>query len=628
MTATDDQTSHTGANAAMHAPNFEPVAVEPRFPPPAARVDPNVDLGWMRRLWPVVRSHRRPLITGVLGGIVAIALGVAAPAVARSAIDAVDSGDRSGLNTLVLVLLGLAVGRFVFGAAYRYALFELAWEVETDLRALLYEHLTTLSFSYYDRTQSGQVISRANSDIRSIQVFLAFAPLICMSVLTFLVAFVFMLTIHVQLTLVALATLPGVYVVGQKLRNTVFPLTWVAQARMAELATIVDENINGTRVVKSFAAEERQINALAETAEQLRWTNVEAIRARARYNPTIEALPRVGMAMVLLYGGLLAIDGQVSVGTLFAFSAYVIMLQAPFRMFGFVILQAQRASASAQRIFEVLDEDPEIVDEEGAPDLVATEGRVSFDNVSFGYGDSDATAVLNGFSLVVEPGETVAIVGRTGSGKSTVARLLTRFYEASGGSIAIDDQDTHKVTLASLRHHIGLVFDEPFLFSTSVRDNIAYGAPFATDEEIIRAAKSAQAHQFITELDDGYDTVVGERGYTLSGGQRQRIAIARTLLENPPILVLDDATSAIDVTVEAAIHDALHGLLDQRTTILIAHRLSTIALADRVVLLDRGNVVASGTHQELLASEPLYVQILAEADRSEASEEDIVGGER
>jgi len=314
MTTTDDQAAESAAVPSPPVHDFEPVAVESRFPPPTASIDPDTDLGWMRRLWPVVRSHKRPLVTGIFGGIVAIALGVAVPAVVRSAIDAVDSGDRSELSVLVAVLLGLAVGRFLFGAMYRYALFELAWEVETDLRSLLYEHLTTLSFSYYDRTQSGQVISRANSDIRSIQVFLAFAPLITMSVLTFLVAFVFMLTIDVPLTLVALATLPGVYVVGQKLRDTAFPLTWVAQARMAELATIVDENINGTRVVKSFAAEERQINTLAETAEQLRWTNVEAIRARAKYNPIIEALPRVGMAMVLLYGGWLAIDGTVSIG--------------------------------------------------------------------------------------------------------------------------------------------------------------------------------------------------------------------------------------------------------------------------------------------------------------------------
>jgi ATP-binding cassette subfamily B protein len=580
----------------------------------------------------VVRQHRKPLTIGGITGAIALVMQVAVPAVARSAIDATDIGDRSELTTWIFVLLGLAAGRFAFGAIYRYSMFELAWNVETDLRALLYDHLTTLSFSYYDRTQSGQVISRANSDIRSIQLLLAFGPLILMSGIAFVIAFAFMLTIHLPLTLVALSTLPGVYVFGQRLRNTVFPLTWVSQARMAELATIVDENINGTRVVKSFAAEERQVNLLARAADHLRWANVGAISARAKYNPFIEALPRVGMAGVLLYGGVLAINGEVSIGTLFAFNAYVIMLQAPFRMFGFVLLQAQRARASAARIYEVLDEDPEIADAPGAHELSDPRGSIVFSDVHFRYPNTDPTTdrsgddsndavrstgrlpVLIGLNLAIEAGETVAIVGRTGSGKSTIARLLARFYEIDSGELLLAGQRVDQVTLASLRHHIGLVFDEPFLFSTSVRDNIAYGRPTATIDEVIEAATAAQAHEFITQLSNGYDTVVGERGYTLSGGQRQRIAIARTLLENPPILILDDATSAIDVTVESAIHGALDELLRDRTTVLIAHRLSTIALADRVVLLEDGKIVADGTHQDLLANEPRYVQILAEAE--------------
>ncbi len=602
---------------------FEPVAVEARHHAPGATIDPETTLGWFRRLRPVIVQHRRPLVIGLVTGIVAVVIQVAVPAVARSAIDSTRAAERSELTTWVIVLLALAVGRFLFGAMYRFSLFQLAWNVETDLRALLYDHLTTLSFSYYDRTQSGEVISRANSDIRSIQVLLAFAPMIGMSIISFIVAFGFMLTIHVPLTLVALTTLPAVYLLGQKMRARVFPLTWVSQARMAELATIVDENINGTRVVKSFAAEEHQVGLLASAADRLRWVNVEAIRARAAYNPFIEALPRLGMAVVLLYGGLLAIDGEVSIGTLFAFNAYVIMLQAPFRMFGFILLQSQRASASASRIFEVLDQEAEIHDMEGATDLVAPTGRVEFRDVHFRYPTADASgatesmarpAVLSGFDLTIEAGETVAIVGRTGSGKSTIARILARFYEVDSGTVSIDGQSIHDVTLTSLRHNVGLVFDEPFLFSCTVRDNIAYGRPRAPIDEVIEAATAARAHDFILALADGYDTVVGERGYTLSGGQRQRVAIARTLLENPPILVLDDATSAIDVKVEEGIHAALGSLLEGRTTILIAHRLSTIALADRVVLVEDGRIVADGTHQQLLATEPRYVQILAEAN--------------
>lgn len=608
----------------MTSSTFEHVGIERRHREPASPIDPNTDLGWIRRLLPVIKQHRTPLIRGAVAGIVALVLQVAVPATVRAAIDSAITGSRDNLTQWVLILLALGIGRFIFGLTYRYSLFQLAWNVETDLRALLYDHLTTLSFSYYDRTQSGQVISRANSDIRSIQILLAYAPLILMSGLAFLLAFGFMLTIHVPLTLVALSMLPLVYVFGQRLRTTVFPLTWVSQARMAELATIVDENVNGTRVVKSFAAEERQVNLLARAADHLKWANVEAIRTRAHYNPFIEALPRIGMAMVLLYGGILAIDGKVSIGTLFAFNAYVIMMQAPFRMFGFILLQAQRASASATRVYEVLDERAGIEDAKHATDMPRPRGHIVFDDVHFTYPTAapsvdhsavpERLPVLKGLDLSISPGETIAIVGRTGSGKSTVARLLSRFYEADRGSIAIDGQQITAVTLASLRHNIGLVFDEPFLFSTSIRDNIAYGLPNAELADIEIAARSAQAHDFISELSEGYDTVVGERGYTLSGGQRQRIAIARTLLENPPILVLDDATSAIDVTVEAAIHDALHTLLADRTTILIAHRLSTIALADRVVLIEDGRIAATGTHSELLANEPRYVQILAEAD--------------
>lgn len=621
----------TGSAPTEHM--FEPVGVEQRYASPSAQVNPDTALGWIKRLLPVIASHRSAWITGGIAGLIALVVGVAVPAVAREAIDAAVEGKRDNLTTLAIVMVIMGLARFVFGRIYRYQLFRLAWSVETDLRALLYDHLTKLSFSYYDRTQSGEVISRANSDIRSIQVLLAFGPLVMMTALSFVLAFAFMLTIHVVLTLVALSTLPFVYVLGTKMRNVVFPLTWVTQARMAEMATVVDENVNGTRVVKSFAAEQRQVNLLAKATDHIRWANVETIRARARYNPMIEALPRLGLALVLLYGGWLAIDGQVSIGTLFAFNAYVIMLQAPFRLFGFLLLQTQRASASAQRIFAVLDEAPEIAEAEGAIDLIEPQGEIVFDNVSFRYPSADPSLsaeerskaqdrpeVLSGLNLRIEPGETVAIVGRTGSGKSTIARLLARFYDVSGGSISIDSTDIRELTLPSLRHQIGLVFDEPFLFSESVHSNIAYGDPNASRDRVQAAAEAAQAHKFISELEHGYDTVVGERGYTLSGGQRQRVAIARTLLESPAILVLDDATSAIDVQVEEQIHHALDQVLANRTTILIAHRLSTIALADRVILLEDGRVAAQGTHSELLATEPRYVRILADETEAEPEE--------
>ena len=607
--------------------SFQKAGVALRYETPINSIHPNKELGWMRRLLPIAKSHKKSLYVGLLTGVIALVLNVAVPAMARNAIDAALEADREALTTWAIILISVGVGRFIFGALYRYSLFQLAWGVETDLRTLLYSHLTKLSFSYFDRTQSGEVISRANSDIRSIQVLLAFGPLIGMTIISFILAFGYMMTLHVPLTLVSLITLPGVYFFGQKLRRVVFPLTWVSQARLAELATIVDENVNGIRVVKSFAAEKHQVGLLQRAAEHIKWVNVEAIRARAKYNPIIESLPRVGMALVLLYGGYLAIEGSVSIGTLFAFNAYVIMLQAPFRMFGFLLLQTQRASASAQRIFEVIDEEPTIVDSENATQLLDVKGSIIFENVHFTYPskreDSGSRApnhideVLSGFNLTIAPGETVAIVGRTGSGKSTIGRLLNRFYDPTSGKIMVDGKDIRDVTLDSLRHQIGIVFDEPFLFSSTVAENIAYSNPNASLEEIESAAKAAEASEFIQELSEGYETVVGERGYTLSGGQRQRIALARTLLEKTPILVLDDATSAIDVEIEAKIHDALAKHLSGRTTVLIAQRVSTISLADRVVLIENGVVVADGTHSELMANDQRYVSILAEAEKKD-----------
>jgi ATP-binding cassette, subfamily B, bacterial len=513
----------------------------------------------------------------------------------------------------ISVILGVGAGI----AAYisRLFLMRTAYAMEFDLRNLLYEHLTKLSFGFYDRVQSGQVISRANSDIRSVQMYLTFAPAIIVQCLVAVVAFVFMLTISVPLAFVAMSMIPFVFILSVRMRKVMFPVSWLISARLAEIATIVDENINGVRVVKSFVAEPRELRTLAKAADKLKWAYIKDADLRARFSPLVQNLPQVGLALILLFGGWLVIHGRLGVGAILAFSAYVVILQAPFQMLGMLIMLGQRASASAKRIYEILDEQPTIVDAPGAIDLVECRGDVRFESVDFGY--ADGPLVLEGLSLHLTPGETVAMVGRTASGKTTVSRLLPRFYDVLGGSVEIDGHDVRELTVASLRSHIGVVLDEPFLFSVSVRDNIAYGRPDATLEEVRAAASAAGADQFIMSLQDGYETVVGERGYTLSGGQRQRIAIARTLLVNPPILVLDDATSAVDVQVEQQIHDSLRVLMEGRTTLIVAHRLSTIGLADRVVLLDHGRVVADGTHSELLESTPLYVEVLAQVEEEE-----------
>ena len=576
------------------------------------------DRGWLARLGPLLATHRMRLSLALLAAVGSMAIGVSIPLVLRSAIDTALESQSRALWPLVVTLVVLGVVRALLTFGYRYGLYTMAFKLEYQMRTLIQDHLSRLSFSFFDRVQSGQIISRANSDIRSIQMFFAFAPLMAVQLVSFAMALVIMFSIDVTLTLIALATMPGVYLVGRRLRDIMFPQSWIVQGRMAEIASIVDENVNGVRVVKSFAAERRQIDALARAAERLRWANLEQQRARANHNPIIENLPRLALALVLLYGGLQVIDGNLSIGDLVAFNVYIVVLQAPFRFLGMIIMLAQRAKASAERIFEILDEAPTVVERPGAIDLIDPKGRIEFRSVGFSYGTetiggasvAEPVKVLDGLDLTIEPGERVALVGATGSGKSTIPRLLLRFYDATEGSVLVDGQDVRDLTFKSLRDTVGLVPDEPFLFSASVHDNIAYARPDATREQVVEAARAAQADGFISALTNGYDTVVGERGYDLSGGQRQRIAIARVLLANPPVVVLDDATSAIDVQVEAQIHTALEALLEARTTIIIAHRLSTIALADRVALLGDGKVIATGTHQALLETEPLYRAVL------------------
>ncbi len=560
-------------------------------------------------------AHKAMFLTALLMSFASLVLTLFIPLLLDKAITNSIIHRTVPLMFYVWWVVGLGLAGTATSYVSRLFLFETAFRIEFDLRNIIYEHLAQLSFPFYDRVQSGQLISRANSDIRSVQMYMAFAPMILVQCGIAVVAFGFMLAIDVPLALLAMVTMPFVVVLGIRMRKSMFPVSWLIQARLAEVATIVDENVNGVRVVKSFAAEPQQLHALARTADKVQWAYVKDADLRARFSPMVQNLPQVGLALVLLYGGYLIIHGHLGIGAIVAFNSWLLMLQAPFMMLGMIVMMGQRAAASAERIYEILDEEPTVLDRPGAVDLQHCTGDVRFESVVFDYGrDAGGPPVLDHFSLHVQPGETIALVGRTGSGKSTVARLLARFYDVNEGAVLVDGQDVRDLSLSSLRAQVGIVLDEAFLFSASIRDNIAYGRPAAGPDAVVAAATAAGADQFIRALPEGYDTVVGERGYTLSGGQRQRIAIARTLLVNPPVLILDDATSAIDVQVEQEIHAALATLLRDRTTIVVAHRLSTIGLADRVVLLDGGRAVADGTHAELLATTPLYGEVLAQAD--------------
>ncbi|MBW4078900.1 MAG: ABC transporter ATP-binding protein [Acidobacteria bacterium] len=584
-----------------------------KYPGPRAQISRDKNLSWWRRILPIISSHRLTFFSAIALSFVSLVFQTLVPKMLNTAIDNGLVKHSNALHTDVMHILIVGVLAGATGIISRQYVFRTAYNVEADLRSLIYEHLSWLSFSFYDRVQSGQLISRANSDIRSVQMYSTFAPLILVQSFIGVIAFGFMLSISVPLALIAMLIMPVLYFVGIRMRRVLFPISWITQARLADVATIVDENINGVRVVKSFAQEEAEINRLADAAERVAWSYIKDAQIRGIWSPWVQNLPQVGLALVLFFGGWMVLDGHLGPGAILSFNVYLLMLQAPFMMLGQLVMMGQRAKASAERIFEILDESPDIVERPGAYDLVGIDGTIAFNHVRFAY--ANAAPILDDFDVHIEAGETVAIVGRTGAGKSTIARLVDRFYDVSEGSILIDGHDIRDVTLSSLRATVGVVLDEPFLFSISIRDNIAYGRPDATLEDIVTAAHAANAHEFISRLPEGYDTVIGERGYTLSGGQRQRIAIARTLLVNPPILILDDATSAIDVHVEAGIYEALGRLLHQRTTIVIAHRISTIALASRVILLDEGRVIATGSHEELLASTPLYAEVLAQTTR-------------
>ncbi|MFG3005824.1 ABC transporter ATP-binding protein [Streptomyces calvus] len=567
--------------------------------------------GWARRLAAYAWRHPKDVVLALgssLGGMAVMAL---VPLITKVIIDDVIGDGTRDMATWAGLLIAAALAVYVLTYIRRYYGGRLALDVQHDLRTEMYATITRLDGRRQDELSTGQVVGRATSDLQLIQSLLFMLPMTVGNLLLFLISLVIMASLSLPLTVVALAVAPALWWIAKHSRTRLHPSTWYAQAQAGAVAGVVDGAISGVRVVKGFGQEEQETAKLREVGRRLFAGRLRTVRLNSRYTPALQAVPALGQVAMLALGGWLAVRGHITLGTFVAFSTYLAQLVGPVRMLAMVLTVGQQARAGTERVLELIDTEPSLTD--GTKELPAdAPATVEFDDVSFGY-DPDHP-VLDGLSFEIRAGETLAVVGASGSGKSTVSLLLPRFYDATRGAVLVGGHDVRELTTESLRAAIGLVPEDSFLFSDTVRNNIAYGRPDATDEQITAAARAAQADRFIAELPDGYDTTVGEHGLTLSGGQRQRIALARALLTDPRLLVLDDATSAVDARVEHEIHEALKEVMRGRTTLLIAHRRSTLNLADRIAVLDGGRLADIGTHDELQRRSALYRRLLTDPD--------------
>jgi ABC-type multidrug transport system fused ATPase/permease subunit len=561
------------------------------------------------RLIGFLKPYRWSLAISIVLAVGSQAASIGLVLVTGSVIDrAIIPERRDELWTLIWIAVALGVAKALLMVGRRFISGWQALGVEFDMRNALYAHLVRMSFGFYDRHQTGQLMSRATVDLQAVRFFLGYGLIFFFQhILTIVGVTAVMFYLEWRLALISLAVTPLIVALAYRYSHVSHPILRDVQQKMADVATVAEENIVGVHVVKAFAQEDAEQRKFAARSEAVFDRSVEANRQRALYVPLLAFVPLIAQAAVLLVGGWMVVRNTISIGDFFRFNIFVTMLIMPLRMLGMWIGQAQRATASGERIFQVLDEPEEVADEPGAVELPPGPGRIRFEAVSFGY--DPERPVLRDIDLEIEPGRTVALIGHTGAGKTTLAALVPRFYDVTAGRVTIDGHDVRAITRASLRSEFGVVAQDPFLFSASVRENIAFGVPWAEDADVERAARLAQAREFIERLPEGYDTVIGERGITLSGGQRQRIAIARALIVDPRVLILDDATASVDATTEALIRAGLREAMEGRTTLIIAHRLSTIALADELVVLDEGGIAARGTHDELLATSAVYREI-------------------
>lgn len=571
--------------------------------------------GW-KLLRGLLRDQRRNLVIGGVIGITWASFKVAIPQVTKFAINNGIEKDGPLLGWAVTIAcLGVVTG--VLSGLRRYVAFRESRWAETLLREKLFSHVLGLNIGYHDKAQTGQLMSRASSDLMQIQAFIVMIPITLSNVIQiFAVATILFITDPV-LAIVAMLPLPFVNISARRFSNRIHPISVAVQAEQAQLANVVEESVSGVRVVKGFGAEQVQFKKLEKEANDIFGEAMKAAKIRSNFLPAIDVLPALGAVGVLGVGGHRVLSGQLSIGDLVAFNVYLTLLVWPLRNIGMIVALGQRAAAALVRIHEVLSTTSEITDPQVAKTLPSTEnsqqGAVKFDHVQFGY--DPMQPVLTNFNLEIMAGESIAIVGATGSGKSTVARLLLRFYDTNNGHIFLDGVDIRKLKLRELRQQIGVVFEDTVLFNDSVKSNIAFAKPDAVQADLERAAKLAGAHDFILRLPNGYDTLIGERGFSLSGGQRQRIAIARAIISDPRVLILDDATSAVDPSKEGEIRDAMRTVMSGRTTIVIAHRPGTIALAERVVFIDNSTIAAIGKHDELVATNDRYREVLANMEQ-------------
>jgi ABC-type multidrug transport system fused ATPase/permease subunit len=562
------------------------------------------------RLLGFLRPYRRGVTWSFVLAAGAMGATVLIPYLTGRAIDAISNGHRQDLTMWAIVIVAAALARLGLSVFRRLIAGRVSLGVELDIRERLYGHLQRLELSFFDRQQTGQLMSRATVDLQSVRFFLGYGLVfIGQSALTIALAAVAMFVLQPGLAAISLAPVPFVVLIANRYGKRSQPAMREAQQRIAELTAEAEENVSGVRVVKAFAQEKRQLDRFGHSVQRVFDQQLYATRIQAFYGPMISFLPSLGLAAILLVGGRDVINGSLTVGQFTAFYAYLLLLIGPMRTLGYMLGAGQRATASGARIFQILDRDPRMTVPANAPALPDGPGRVAFEHVGLTF-EGAAQPALSDIDLEVEGGQTIAVVGAMGSGKTALVSLLPRLYDANEGTVRIDGADVRSVDMTSLRHAIAIVNDDPFLFSATVHDNIAYARPDASREDVERAARAAQADGFIQAMPDGYDTLVGERGLTVSGGQRQRLAIARAILADPRILILDDATSSVDASTEQEIKLALRELLAGRTTFVIAHRLSTIALADEIVVLEHGRISARGTHEELLDESPLYQEIV------------------